>query len=295
MIPNTDLPTLYRDGKRAPTSGAGRGADTVGGARRHRVAVPERRWWRPCRRREGPGGTRPLWRRPRGTHRFGHGDDHDHGERAGVLEAIRDEAAGVHERLDHDHGVFTVELLGSTGGGKTALGEALIERLDGRVGVVCGDVAGDDDAERYRDHGVPVANVSTGKECHLDPGRVDDALDVFDLSALDVLLVENVGNMVCPADFPLGASVRLLAVSPTEGDDVVRKHPLLFQAADAVALNKVDIADAVGADVDRMAADVEDIAPDLPVVRTSAETGTGVERLVALLADSRGSHDDAEV
>ena len=105
-------------------------------------------------------------------------------------------------------------------------------------------------------------------------------------------MIENVGNMVCPADFPLGASVRLLVVSPTEGDDVVRKHPLLFQAVDAVAVNKVDIASAVGADVDRMCRDAAEVAPDLPVVRTSATTGRGLGDLTELLAARRGTHHE---
>jgi hydrogenase nickel incorporation protein HypB len=204
-----------------------------------------------------------------------------------VLAAIREQAGAVHERLAHDHDVFAVELVGSTGGGKTALGEALIERFEGDVGVICGDVAGEDDARRYRAHGVPVANVTTGKDCHLDPNRIDGALEEFDLDALDTLLIENVGNMVCPADFPLGANVRLLVVSPTEGDDVVRKHPLLFQAVDAAVCNKVDIADAVGADIDRMVADAGEIAPELPVFRTSVETGRGIDDLAGMLRERR--------
>jgi hydrogenase nickel incorporation protein HypB len=233
--------------------------------------------------------ARPWWVAPRRAHRFGHGDGEED-EQSGILGAVRDRAREVHGRLAHDHGVFAVEFVGSTGGGKTALAERLIDRWDGRVGVVCGDVAGEDDARRYREHGVSVANVTTGKDCHLDPARVDDALDSFDLGALDTLVVENVGNMVCPADFPLGATVRVLVVSPTEGDDVVRKHPLLFQAVDAAVVNKVDIADAVGADVDRMVADATEVAPDLSVIRTSAETGRGIDDLAAMLHRQRG-HD----
>jgi hydrogenase nickel incorporation protein HypB len=226
------------------------------------------------------------------THRFGHSDGSEDGggDAAGeVLAAIREAAGDVHRRLSHDNDVFTVELLGATGSGKTALVEQLAERAPDaeRVGVVAGDVAGSDDADRYREHGLAVANVTTGKDCHLDPDRVDEALDTLELSRLDTLYLENVGNMVCPADFPLGADLRAVVVSPTEGDDVVRKHPLLFQACDAAVVNKVDIADAVGADVDTMVADAERVAPDLEVVRTSAETGTGLGDLEALLAERR--------
>jgi hydrogenase nickel incorporation protein HypB len=213
---------------------------------------------------------------PLRCHRFGHGTEDgtgSPGDHDDVLAAIESEADEVHQRLVHDRDVFAVELLGSTGSGKTELVERLLERHDragDRVGVVCGDVAGEDDARRYRAHGVPVVNVTTGKDCHLDPATVDGALDEFDLSELDRLYVENVGNMVCPADFPLGASVRALVVSPTEGDDVVRKHPLLFQTCDAVVVNKVDVADAVGADVERMVSDAREIAPETPVFRTVA-------------------------
>jgi hydrogenase nickel incorporation protein HypB len=223
------------------------------------------------------------------AHRFGHGNGsgHDGGASdatADVLAAVRESARGVHERLAHDHDVFAVEVLGATGAGKTALVEWLVEHApdQGRVGVIAGDVAGSDDADRYRAHGVEVVNVTTGKDCHLDPHRVDDALDAFDLDQLDTLYVENVGNMVCPADFPLGTDCRAIVVSPTEGDDVVRKHPLLFGACDVAVINKTDVADAVGANVDTMADDVSTVAPDLPVVRTSVETGRGLLELAAL-------------
>jgi hydrogenase nickel incorporation protein HypB len=229
------------------------------------------------------------------AHRFGHDDTTDTGPdtaRGDVLAAVRDAARGVHERLAHDNGVFAVELVGATGSGKTALVESLVDDhlADERVGVVTGDVAGSEDADRLRARGVPVANVTTGRDCHLDPDRVDGALDGFALADLDVLLVENVGNVVCPADFPLGAAVRTIVVSVTEGDDVVRKHPMLFQACDLAAVNKVDIADAVGADVGRMVEDVDRVAPETPVVQTSAETGRGVADLAAHLDRHRGRH-----
>jgi hydrogenase nickel incorporation protein HypB len=246
--------------------------------------------------RHVPPGVASLVDRTLHAHRFGHSNDGDDSAVANVLDAVREAAAGVHERFAHDNDVFAVELLGATGSGKTALVERLIERDDPQdVGVIAGDVAGSDDADRYRDHGVAVANVTTGKDCHLDPERVDAALDEFALADLDTVYVENVGNMVCPADFPLGAHARVVAVSPTEGDDVVRKHPLLFQAADAVVVNKVDIADAVGADVDRMVSDVADIAPETPTVRTSAKTGRGLDDLADLLADERAGHDHSHV
>jgi len=229
------------------------------------------------------------------AHRFGH--DHDEStesEAAGdVLARFREQARELHEQVVHDHGVFVVEFLGATGSGKTTLVERLIERApdDERIGVIVGDVAGDDDASRFRDHGVSVANVTTGKECHLDPGLLEGALSEFDLDELDRLYVENVGNMVCPADFPLGAQARVLVVSTTEGDDVVRKHPLLFEACDVAVVNKADLAVAVGADLDRMAADVAEVVPDMDVFRTNARADEGVDDLASFLTDLRtGDH-----
>jgi hydrogenase nickel incorporation protein HypB len=220
-------------------------------------------------------------------HRFGH--DHDGGDAADaddVLARYRRRAGTVHDRVVHDHGVSYVEFLGATGGGKTTLLERLVERAPAAetIGVVVGDVAGEDDARRLESHGVEAVTVTTGKECHLDAALVDDALEGFDLAALDRLYVENVGNMVCPADFPLGAQARVLVVSTTEGDDVVGKHPLLFQACDAAVVNKADLADAVGADVERMRADVAEVAPDVPVFETNARDGAGVDALAAFLA-----------
>jgi len=228
---------------------------------------------------------------PLQAHRMGHGDgDHEHGDaEADILAQFEEQADDLHERVVHDHGVFVAEFLGATGSGKTRLIERLIERSpdDEEIGVIVGDVAGEDDATRFRELGVSVANVNTGKECHLDPSLVEGALEDLDLDALDTLYIENVGNMVCPADFPLGAQARVLVVSATEGDDVVRKHPLLFQACDGAVINKVDIAEAVNADLDLMESDVSEIAPEMPTFRTSAEHGDGVDDLADFL-DERG-------
>ncbi|WP_181685466.1 hydrogenase nickel incorporation protein HypB [Halorhabdus salina] len=239
-------------------------------------------------------GADPLG--PAQAHRMGHGDgDHEHGEgdpEADILAQFAEQADDLHERVVHDHGIFVAEFLGATGSGKTRLIERLIERApdDEEIGVIVGDVAGEDDATRFRELGVSVANVNTGKECHLDPGLVEDALAELDLDALDTLYIENVGNMVCPADFPLGAQARVLVVSATEGDDVVRKHPLLFQACDGAVINKVDIADAVNADLDLMESDVSEIAPEMPTFRTSAEHGDGLDDLAGYLEERGHVH-----
>ncbi|WP_336325472.1 hydrogenase nickel incorporation protein HypB [Halovenus sp. HT40] len=232
---------------------------------------------------------------PLSAHRFGHDHGHDDGERTDeddVLARLREQAEEVHETVVHDHGISCIEFLGSTGSGKTTIVERLAERAPPEeiVGAIVGDVAGDDDARRLEALGVEVANVNTGKECHLDGSLVADAVTEFDLDALDRLYVENVGNMVCPADFPLGAQARVLVVSTTEGDDVVRKHPLLFQACDAAVVNKADIAEAVGADIERMRSDIEEIAPGMEVFETNARDGDGIDELAAYLGESAHSH-----
>ncbi|SFC49342.1 hydrogenase nickel incorporation protein HypB [Halobiforma haloterrestris] len=232
-------------------------------------------------------------------HRFGHDDhehDHDHGgNEDDVLARFREQAADVHERVVHDNDVTCIEFLGATGSGKTMVLERLAERVpaEERVGVVVGDVAGEDDARRLEEHGVETVTVNTGKECHLDASLVDDAIDSFDLEQLDRLYFENVGNMVCPADFPLGAQTRVLVVSVTEGDDVVRKHPLLFQACDATVVNKADLADAVGADLERMRADVTDVAPGMDVFETNARGDDGVDALADFLDGHEHDHETA--
>lgn len=222
-------------------------------------------------------------------HRFGHDDK----QTDDVLAAIEREARAVHERLTHDNDVLAVELLGATGSGKTALIEELVDRSppEERIGVIAGDVAGDDDAQRYRTLGVPAVDVTTGKDCHLDPQRVGEALSTFDLAKLDTLFVENVGNMVCPTDFPLGATLRVVVVSVTEGDDVVRKHPMLFQACDLAVVNKTDIADAVGVDPEAMLTDLDRVAPNCGAVLTSAETGAGLETLDTRLRETTHVHE----
>lgn len=236
---------------------------------------------------------------PLRLHRFGH--DHDGDQPAGdveadVLAAVRERAGEVHERLAHDHGIHCVEFAGSTGGGKTKLIERLIERAPETetIGAIVGDVAGEDDAARLRERGIQVENINTGKECHLDPTIVSEAIDSFDLTELDTLYLENVGNMVCPADFPLGANRRVLVVSTTEGDDVVRKHPMLVQTADLVAINKIDVAEVVGTDIDRIRSDVETVAPGTPVVETDAKNDVGIDTLADTLAadPDHGHHED---
>lgn len=180
-------------------------------------------------------------------------------------------------------GVKCFDIQGAIGSGKTLIIEGLIEILKGRgvrSGVIAGDVAGDDDFRRFSAHDVPVINVNTGKECHLDAHLVDHAMEKLDLDALDVLFIENVGNLVCPADFPLGSDKRVTVVSVTEGDDMVRKHPVLMGMSDIIIVNKMSLAQAMGVDPKILRKDAEAINPHVPVVFTDARTGQGLETLL---------------
>jgi len=146
---------------------------------------------------------------------------------------------------------------------------------------------GDDDYRRITALGIPAVNVNTGKECHLDAHLVDHALDSLPLDDIDVLFIENVGNMVCPTDFRLGAEKRIVVVSSTEGDDVVNKHPMMFRGADIGVINKVDLATLVGADVVRMEHDIQRYHPGLPVFRTNLKSGEGLAPLLVEILRKR--------
>ncbi|MCK4717785.1 MAG: hydrogenase nickel incorporation protein HypB [Thermoplasmata archaeon] len=160
---------------------------------------------------------------------------------------------------------------------------ALLDKHGVRAGAIAGDVAGDDDHRRFLSHSVPAVNMNTDKECHLDAHLVDHALGKLPLDELDVLFIENVGNLVCPADFPLGAEKRMVVISVTEGDDMVRKHPIIFGQSDVIVVNKLDLADVVEVDPRIILKDAKRIAPHTPVMLTDAKHGEGLEELLSCL------------
>ncbi len=179
--------------------------------------------------------------------------------------------------------VRAFDFLGAVGSGKTmlieSLGELLMERGI-RVGVIAGDVAGDDDYKRFIKAGLQATNLNTGKECHLDAHLVEHALEALDLRSIDVLFIENVGNLVCPVDFPLGAEMRAVVISTTEGDDMVRKHPAIFRDTDVCILNKIDLAEAVGMDPNVVKRDFSAVNKNSPFLMTNARDGEGIQELV---------------
>jgi hydrogenase nickel incorporation protein HypB len=186
----------------------------------------------------------------------------------------------------HGSGVRSVDVMGTTGAGKTALIIKLSKMLMARglrVAAIAGDVTGQDDYDRFEAAGVKAFNLNTGKECHLDANLLDKALDGIDLMEMDFLFVENVGNLVCPADFPLGTDKRMVVISVTEGDDMVRKHPMIFQGADFAVINKMDLAEYMGIDVPRVKADYRKLSGGRELLPVSERTGEGLEALVDAL------------
>lgn len=202
-----------------------------------------------------------------------------------ILDANRRIADGIKKALKKK-GIRAYDFMGSIGSGKTLLIERMIDILaekGRRCAVIAGDVAGDDDYKRFRKHGVQAVNVNTGKECHLDAHMIEHALEELDLGKIDAIFIENVGNLVCPADFPLGSSRRAVVISVTEGDDMVRKHPAIFGTADVIVINKTDLAGAMEVDPQVLVKDALKINPHSRIVLTDAKHGVGMDRLMKAL------------
>lgn len=185
-----------------------------------------------------------------------------------------------------EHGIKGFDFLGAIGSGKTLIIEKLVDRLKSkgkRAAAIAGDVSGDDDYQRFVSHGIPAANINTGKECHLDAHLVDHALDDLPLEDLDYLFIENVGNLVCPVDFPVGSHARVVVISVTEGDDMVRKHPAIFAFSDVIVINKVDLAQAMEVDPRILERDAKRINPGAKIIMMDARRGEGMDELVSAL------------
>ena len=206
---------------------------------------------------------------------------------------IDEDIAGRHEALARrnreffaQRGIRAFDIAGSVGAGKTSLIANMVARLSParQVAVIAGDVATDYDAQRVAAAGaVKVLQINTGGMCHLDAVVVHQALRRLPETGIEILFIENVGNLICPASFALGVEARIVVVSASEGAHVVEKHPAMFLSADLVVLNKTDIAAAVQVDLSRPVADLEAMRPGLPVIHTNGLTGEGVEDVLRAL------------
>lgn len=190
-----------------------------------------------------------------------------------------DRIAEENRRIFKDNGIFVINLMSSPGAGKTTLLERTLTALKDKykIGVIEGDVATTADAERIDKTGVPVVQINTVNACHLDGNMIRNVLDDFDLKELDLLIVENVGNLVCPAEFNVGEDCKVMLLSAAEGDDKPLKYPLMFRESKALIINKTDLIPYTNFSLDKATKDSLTINPKLEVFPLSCRTGEGME------------------
>jgi hydrogenase nickel incorporation protein HypB len=196
-----------------------------------------------------------------------------------------------------DAGVFVVSLVSSPGAGKTELLEKTMKSLirDLRVGALVGDLATNNDAERLERSNAPVKQITTGTVCHLEAQMVEDALRSWDLDDLDLLFIENVGNLVCPSSYDLGEELRIVLMSTTEGEDKPLKYPTIFNTADVAVITKTDIAEAVEFDLEKALGSIRCVRPGMRVFSLSAKTGSGMDEWIDWLKERSAAAKEPEL
>jgi hydrogenase nickel incorporation protein HypB len=235
-------------------------------------------------------------------HGHSHDDDHHHSHHSHghAVIPVMQSLLGKNDRLaERNRGFFqakgirAINLLSSPGAGKTTLMEKTLEAIGedaGTVAVIIGDLETANDAERVRGKGAPVVQITTGTTCHLDAEMIAHGVSQLDLDGVQTLFIENVGNLVCPADFDLGEEVRVVLFSVTEGEDKPMKYPPIFKKADVVLLTKTDIADAVGFDHDQAVRNIKAVAPQARLIELSARTGEGFDGWLDYLHTFQAPH-----
>lgn len=205
---------------------------------------------------------------------------------------LNEDLIGNNERLASENSeifqnfnIKSFDIVGAIGAGKTALLEIIVKRISNikKVLVINGDVATRIDADRIEQYGVKTIQVNTGRECALNSYHISQVLKNIELKNYDIVFIENVGNLICPSDFILGADIRIVVVSITEGEWVIKKHPLLFKMSDIAIINKIDLLDVVDVNLDEMISDAKEINPNLKVITTSAQSGENISNLIDLL------------
>jgi hydrogenase nickel incorporation protein HypB len=196
-----------------------------------------------------------------------------------ILEA-NDRIAEENRKRFKEAGVYVVNLMGAPGAGKTTLLERTIQALKPhlRIGVIEGDIVGSDDAERIAAFGIPVVQINTGGACHLDANMINEVLSDLPLKELDLLIIENVGNLVCPAEFNVGEDMKMMVLSVAEGHDKPLKYPLMFRESSALVLNKIDLLPYMNTDITKVRNDSLALNRDLKIFEVSSTSGTGIDQ-----------------
>lgn len=205
-----------------------------------------------------------------------------------ILEA-NDRLAEENRKRFKEAGVFVINLMGAPGAGKTSLLEKTILGMKDRrkIGVIEGDIAGTDDAEKINKTGAPVVQINTGGACHLDANMISEVLTEIPIEELDLLVIENVGNLVCPAEFKVGEDLKAMVLSITEGHDKPLKYPLMFRESSALVLNKIDLLPHMDVDIDKLRRDAVSLNPGLAIFEVSCRTGEGLDRWTEWLSGLR--------
>ncbi len=194
-----------------------------------------------------------------------------------ILEA-NERLAAENRDIFREAGVYVINLMSAPGAGKTSVLERTIKEINGRLrlGVIEGDIAGTDDAQRIENLGIPVVQINTGGACHLDANMIREVMNELPLRDIDMLFIENVGNLVCPAEFKVGEDIKVMLLSIAEGHDKPLKYPLMFRESTALLLNKIDLLPYTDADLEKMRKDSLSLNPKLKIFDVSCRTGEGI-------------------
>jgi len=207
-----------------------------------------------------------------------------------------EEAAAENREFFAKHRIYAVNLMSAPGAGKTSVLERTIAAIKDRfkLGVIEGDLVTTYDADRIAAMGVPAYQITTGSVCHLDATMVHNAFHGFDVTGFDLLFIENVGNLVCPAEFNLGEDLKIMVYSTVEGAEKPKKYPLMFHEADAVILNKIDLLPYSGVSSEELIRNVEEVNPEAPIFPVSCRTGEGLDAWIEWLTGRIGREDMAK-
>ena len=201
---------------------------------------------------------------------------------------MNDSYAAENRRIFEENNSFAINMMSSPGSGKTTILERTLDRLDpSQIAIIEGDMRTTKDAERLERFGCQILQISTGNACHLDGKMIHDAAKELDLRGIRLLVIENVGNLVCPAEFDVGEDAKVMLLSITEGDDKPLKYPLMFQMSEALIINKVDLVPHLDVSVEKIRGDAMGLNPNLSVFEVSCKTGEGLEEWYAWLERRR--------